>query len=224
MGQDPESLREDIERTRLDLGRDVDALSDKMSPRRAIGRRAQRTRAGLVNLRYRVMGTARHSAGAVQQRTADTASQVSDTASGVAAQTGTAVGSAASTVQDAARRTPEVLREQTAGNPLAAGVIAFGAGWLASSLLPPTTPERLAGERIRDTAQEYAEPVAEEARRTAREVAEEMREPAKEAAQSVRDRATEGAQTVAERGRQAGTEVTAEARQAGSRMADEARR
>ena len=42
---------------------------------------------------------------------------------------------------------PQTVQRKTQGNPIAAGLIAFGAGWLVSSLLPPTRKE-----------QEFAEP------------------------------------------------------------------
>jgi hypothetical protein len=48
------------------------------------------------------------------------------------------VTSAASSVADAASSAPDMARRQTRGNPLAAGLIALGVGWLASSLLPLT--------------------------------------------------------------------------------------
>jgi len=224
MGQDPESLRQDIERTRLDVGRDVDALGEKLSPQAVIQRRARRTRTAVTNLRYRVMGTARHSADSVQERTSGTFSEVSDAASGATSRVSDTVSSAASTVEDVARRAPDTVRQRTEGNPLAAGLVAFGAGWLASSFVPPTSAEQQAAGRIRETAQEYAAPVKDQARQVAREVADELREPAKEAAEAVRSKATEGAQSVADHGKQAGSDVAGEARQAGSQVADQARR
>jgi hypothetical protein len=79
----------------------------------------------MVNLRERVMGTA-------SDTTSSTGHGISSTVSGV----GDAASSAASSVVETASSTGAAARRRTAGNPLAAGLIAFGAGWLVSSLLP----------------------------------------------------------------------------------------
>ena len=43
-------------------------------------------------------------------------------------------------------------RRQTQGNPLAAGLIAFGVGWLVSSLLPDSQKERELAHQLKDRA------------------------------------------------------------------------
>jgi hypothetical protein len=42
----------------------------------------------------------------------------------------------ASSVGDAVADAPRMVAQKTQGNPLAVGLIAFGAGWLASSAAP----------------------------------------------------------------------------------------
>lgn len=37
---------------------------------------------------------------------------------------------------ETAQKTPQKAKQKTQGNPLAAGLIALGAGWLVASLLP----------------------------------------------------------------------------------------
>ena len=71
------------------------------------------------------------------------ASSVSDAASSAASTVSDAASSAAAAVQDA----PQVARRQAQGNPLAAGLIAFGAGWLVSSLAPASRAEQGQGHR-----------------------------------------------------------------------------
>jgi hypothetical protein len=41
---------------------------------------------------------------------------------------------------------------QTQGNPLAAGLIAFGVGWLAASLIPASRPEQQAAAKAKEHA------------------------------------------------------------------------
>ncbi len=51
---DPEEIREEIERTRDELSRDVDALRDKVSPGQVARRQADRLRAGVARVKDRV--------------------------------------------------------------------------------------------------------------------------------------------------------------------------
>jgi len=179
MGQEPDQLRADIERTRAELDRDVDALTEKVSPGRIVDRRVQRTKGTVRSWKDRVMGSASGAAGSV-----------SDTASSTAEGASSAVQSAAGTVQ-----------ERTQGNPLAAGVIAFGVGWLAASLIPASRVEEQAGGKVRELATEHGDTVAQPVKQVASDVAEQMKEPAREAAQSVQQTAREGAQHVTDEGR-----------------------
>ena len=103
--------------------------------------------------------------------------------------------SAASTAQhaaEAAQRAPHQARRKAEGNPLAAGLIALGAGWLLASLLPPSEAEKQAAAKVKDQAQ----PVAEEAKSQARSMAEDLKGPAQESAQRVQDSAAQSAETV----------------------------
>jgi hypothetical protein len=47
----------------------------------------------------------------------------------------------------------------TQGNPVAAGVIAFGVGLLAASLILATGAEEKAGQQLKDNAGDLIEPV-----------------------------------------------------------------
>lgn len=194
MGKSPEELRQEIERTRQDLSQDVDALSEKVSPGRVVGRKVERARGAVTSVKERVMGSA---AGGV--------STVSDQAGSL----GDTVGS---TVGDAVTGAPQAVKERTAGNPLAAGVIAFGIGWLVSSLLPATQTE----ERVASKAQEAAQPVVEKAGEIAKEAAADLKDnlqqPAQEAVQQVKQSATEAATTVKDEGAAATSSVAADAK------------
>ncbi|MGD9531397.1 MAG: DUF3618 domain-containing protein [Pseudonocardia sp.] len=216
---DPEAIRREIERTQRRLGGDVDALTEKVTPSRIMERRVGRVRNRVAGWRDAVMGSdagdnpsgARGLASQASGRLDDVTSTVSDTAS-----------DAASRVADTTRDLPDAARRQTRGNPLAAGLIAFGAGWLVSSLLPATRQEQELAGQVKDKAVEAGQPLVEQAQEKAKELGENLREPAQEAVQSVQQTAQEAVSTVQDEGRSAAEQVQGRAQQAGSTVKDEA--
>lgn len=173
MSTDPDQIREDIERTRAELSSDVDALTDKVSPTQVAQRQADKVRSAVSDVKERVMG-------------------------GVAGGADSA-GHAAATVGDAASQLPHAAKDKARGNPLAAGLVAFGAGWLISSLLPSTRQE----QQLAQSAKEQAAPLVQEAKDAAQGLADTLREPAQEAAAAVKDRAAEAGSTLRDEGRSA---------------------
>ena len=95
-------------------------------------------------------------------------------------------------VGNAVSDAPYAAKAKTQGNPLAAGLIAFGAGLLISSLIPSSQKEQDAVSTLQDNL----EPLKEKATEAAKDVAAQLKEPAQEAAQSVKATATEGAENV----------------------------
>jgi ElaB/YqjD/DUF883 family membrane-anchored ribosome-binding protein len=104
----------------------------------------------------------------------------------------------ASTVAGGARQAPARVRETAEGNPLAAGLVAFGVGWLVSSLVPASERERRLAARAKDTAMEHADTVKREVGDAAGELRDNLREPAGEAVDAVRSTASDAARTVRE--------------------------
>jgi hypothetical protein len=209
---DPDLIRRDIERTQRNLSSDVDRLSEKVTPGRIVHRRVNRARGAMTSMRDRVMGTTTGNGSAndggmsaARDKLGEGASAVADSAS-----------SAASTVAHAVEDTPQAVRRGTEGNPLAAGLIAFGAGWLLSSLVPASKAEQQLAEHAKDAAQEYGGPVAEHLGHAAEEVRDNMREPAQQAVESVRDTATDAASTVADEAKHAAGDVGDRAQEAKS--------
>jgi hypothetical protein len=193
---EPERIRREIEGTQRNLSTDVNALTEKVSPGRIVERRVGRVRTALGSAKDRVMGTA-----------ADHASTAGDKVGAVASTAGDKVSSAADAVGDA----PASIRRGTQGNPLAAGLIAFGAGWLVSSLLPASEPERRLAGQAEDLAREHVAPAAQHA---AEELKENLREPAQQAADSVRSEAADSASTVKDETRSAAGDVAGRAQEA----------
>lgn len=190
----PEEIQNRIEATRAGLSRDVNRLSEKVSPGRAVSRRVDRVRGSVNSLRDRVMGSAddgtgvRGAAGTVGDAGSSMGSSVADTATAM----GSSVGAA-----------PEKMRRQAQGNPLAAGLIAFGTGWLLATLAPATDAERRLAEQAEDKAGRLAEPVKE----GAQEVAANMKEPARQAVDEVRSTAGDKAAETADQARSATADV-----------------
>lgn len=212
MTSDPDQIRGEIHQTQRELSADVDALTEKVSPPRVLERRVRRTRTTMTNIRKRIMGSTTGGAPSARDTIASTASDARNMVSSGASSAGETVSSA-----------PEAVRRRTAGNPLAAGVIAFGAGWLLSSLIPPTTPEQKLAGQVKDAAAGQARPMAQQLGDVAQETKEQLREPARQAAESVRTSATGAASAGAEEAQSAAGDVAGGAQEGRNSLADQAR-
>lgn len=211
MVEEPDRLRQDIERTRASLTRDVDLLAEKTSPRQVARRR-------WTAAKEKVMGTtehARHATGDTASALQDRASSAAGTVSDKASQLGDKAGSAAHGVADTVRDTPQAVTRQTQGNPLAAGIIAFGVGMLAATLIPVTDAERRAGQQLKENAGDLTDRVKDVANEmkddvsgTVQEAAGQVKETAQDAARTTRQQARSSAQDAKEQTRQATQDAT----------------
>lgn len=203
MGQTPDEIRNEIEATRADLRDDVDRIADRTSPKRIAQRRTDRVRSRAHDLKERVMGAAPdretfHEAG---QRAQETAHTVRDSVKGTAEQ-------AAETV----RSVPGQTARQTQGNPLAAGLIAFGVGLLAGSVISESQAERRAARRLKEQMGGAVEPVKQSVMESAQRVKEDARESAQHAAGQVKESAAEAGQATRESTQEQARQVTEQAR------------
>jgi hypothetical protein len=82
------------------------------------------------------------------------------------------------------------------GSPLAAGLVAFGAGMVIAGLIPATKAEAQGALRLKDAAQEHGQPVMDEAKSAAQEVGEQLKDKATQAAQEVKASAQDSADRV----------------------------
>lgn len=192
MSTDPQAIREDIERTRSELSSDVDALTDKVSPSRAAHRQADRVRSAFTSAKDAVMGTASDQAHRVGDRVSGTGHSIGDRLS----DTGHAIGEAPTAVRDSAR-----------GNPLAAGLVAFGIGLLVASALPSTRRE----QDLARSAKEQAAPLVDEVKEGARQLADDLKQPAQEAASHVTEQAKEAGQQIKQEATSAAQDVREDA-------------
>jgi len=168
--QSPEEIRRDIERTRAELASDVDTLHQKVSPSAIAQRRSEAVRSRFTTMKDKVMGSA-----------GDTRSSA---ASGLHGAT------------DTAKQAPSAVRQQAQGNPLAAGMIAFGAGWLVSSLLPASDKEKQVALQAQDRVSEHSDTLTAPLKEAAQGARETLQPKAQEAAESVKVSATEAADNV----------------------------
>ena len=182
----PDEIRADIERTRAELSSNVDTLADTANPKNIANRQVDKVKDGLLGVKDRVMG------------------------SGDTGGTGS-LGSArdsASSAGDAVSAAPGKAKEKTRGNPLAAGLIAFGVGLLISSAIPSSQKEQQA---ISDLQEKHLEPLKTKASEAGKEMADNLREPAQEAAEAVKATATDAAQNVKDEGAAAKDQVQGQA-------------
>ena len=91
---------------------------------------------------------------------------------------------------------PSAVRQQTQGNPLAAGVIAFGTGWLISSLLPASEKEKQATIEAKDKVSEHSDTLTAPLKEAAQNAKENLQPHAQQAADSVKSTATDAAGNV----------------------------
>jgi gas vesicle protein len=203
VGEESDQLRREIEETRRELGTDVDALGEKVSPRRVMERRVDRTKDAIGGLKEKVMGTTSDVSSSTGGAVSGAASTVQDKVSGAAS----GVQHAASSVGETASDTAYRARRQAQGNPFAAGLVAFGLGWLVSSLLPPSQKERELAQQVKDQAQPAVQAVGQQAGQALSEVKDNLQQPAQQAVESVKQTATDAAGTVKDEARSAAGDV-----------------
>lgn len=181
MTSDPDQIRREIERTRSELSDDVNALGDKVSPGSMARRQVGRVRRAATDVKESVMGTSSDAADKGQQ--------------------------AAAAVGDTVSEAPSMVVERAKGSPLAAGLIAFGLGVLASSLIPASRTEQQAAQAVKDAAQ----PALQDLGDAAKQAADNLKEPVQQALDEVKSTAADAAQNVREEAGQATEQVKEQA-------------
>ena len=201
---DPDEIRADIERTRAALSDNVDDLAESVKPKNVAGRQVGKVKEAAGNLKDRVMGSDDDDySGSAVGPVGDKASSAKEAVADKASTAKDTVSEKASDARDAVMQAPSRMKRRAQGNPLAAGVVAFGLGMLVSSLIPSTKKERAAVSQL----QENLEPVKEKASEVARDIGEGLKPAAQEAAESVKTTAQEGVESVKQEGQSAAADV-----------------
>ncbi len=199
----------DIEATRASLSRDIDELTDKVSPARVMDRRKEAAKGRIGSIRDKVMGAA-PDLDTVRDRVPGAGSGpgsgpgVGERVSGVASNVSESVSSGASGAVD-------TLGAKAQGNPLAAGLVAFGAGMLLSALLPASDKETRVASKAVEAAKEHGQPVLDEAKSVGQQMGQELKESAAESAQQVKETAQASAETVKAEGQSSAQNVKQDA-------------
>jgi ElaB/YqjD/DUF883 family membrane-anchored ribosome-binding protein len=182
---DPDEIRAQIEQTRSNLSADVNGLADSVNPTVIAKRQVNKVTGAVTGVRHKVMGAASSASSSMSE----TGSTMTDTVSGA----------------------PDKLTAQTAGNPLAVGLIAFGVGALIGSLLPASSAEKQAATKVKENVTPMVTDVA-------KEVAGNLKEPAQGAMDSVKSTATDAAATVKDESSSAADDLKDQAQDAKNTM------
>jgi ElaB/YqjD/DUF883 family membrane-anchored ribosome-binding protein len=210
MDQEPQELRQDIDRTRREMDRTLDQIQERVTPSRIVQRRADRLRGTVTGVRERVMGTAGDVRDASQEQVQRGEGRLQD----VQGQ----VGEISQQAREAVQHAPQAARERTRGNPLAAGLIAFGAGLLAGSLLPESRRE----QELAEQAREHLEPVRQELTAAGKEVAEELKHEAQAKAEETKETVSQAADAVRADAQGAADDLQQEAKARGESVRERA--
>ena len=202
MGPSSQDIRADIEHTRERLTEDVDELAERASPRGMAQRRTERIREAVFGMRDKVKSNGHGDGHAARERARRAVEQAREQGGHTRERLGETAGQAGSAVREA----PHRATERTQGAPLAAGLIAFGAGMLLASLLPSSRREQQAAERLT----ELAEPATEAARESVERLKADERQSAQDAVQRIKAAATDAALSA---GKHAGQQAKEQAQQ-----------
>jgi gas vesicle protein len=211
---DPDVIRRQIEDTRRELSYDVDALNEKVNPARVVDRRVTAAKGRLTSVKEKVMGSAQDTTSSAQGMASNAAGSVQNAASSAADSVQSAASSAAGAIQQA----PDTVVRQTQGNPLAAGLIAFGVGWLVSSLLPASDKEKQLAQQAESAVREHKDQLLEPAKQAAQEIGDQLKPAAQDAVESVKSTAQDAASTVKEEGQAAVQDVQGQAQESKERV------
>lgn len=192
MGTRPDEIEDQIRKQRQEMSSTLEAIGDRVSPGQAVNRQRRRIRSRVQSWRTRVMGSR----------------DWGEQARRMQQQGGQAVGEAMERTEHGMQQAPHMVERQTRGNPMAAGLVAFGTGLLIGSVIPESRAERDAARRVAPGMPQ----VADEVRHAGEEVASETGEAAKREAQELRESAGESMRHVTEEARESGQQVADEAR------------
>jgi hypothetical protein len=157
------------------MGETLDAIGDRLSPERMVERRKAAVGQRWYRVRTSIMGSPGYQEPATRR--------IQERAQGMA-----------ESAREGMHHTQQMAGDTVRGNPLAAGLVAFGLGVLVASILPKSRTE----QRLVDTARPQIDRATQEVRSTARELASDAQDEARQAAQQLKGAATEAGQHVKE--------------------------
>lgn len=195
---EPDMIREDIEATRAQLSANVDALGEKINPKKAAERQTEKIKEAATAVKEKVFGGMHDAREGLASTTAHSASAV-----------------------------PRRVTASAQGSPLAAGLVAAGIGFLLGSVLPSSEKERRTVRQVKeseavsavtDEVKTMAKDLGDQLKEPARTAAEQVKETAQEGVTNVRETAAEAGDAVKEETRFAATAVKQDAESSAARV------
>lgn len=188
-----EQLKREIADRREDIGRDLEVIGDRVSPGRMADRSRERARRRVYSLRDRVMGPV---------DSARTTFGDSPGDRGIGAR----VGEMASGLSD--HDPAGSVSGRVEGSPIAMGLVAFGIGFVAGSVIPPSRSEQAVAQRLEPGVTQLAQGAAE----TVREAGQHLAPAVQDEAASLKQDAQEAVGHVADTGKEQAAALREEAR------------
>lgn len=244
MGKSATEVRREIAQTRGELSETIEALEvrigevresvvDKVSPKRVWQRKTAEVRSRLDDLGSSITGSKQAVAGSLggaraslteksattTERTGDLMGRTKSKIRGQAQELSERAGDTAASATDQAKAAPTAVRQRTESNPMAAGLLALGAGFLAATLIPPSERERKAATKV----QSGLEPLKREATNVGREIAGELQQSAQGSVEQLKVRAEEAVERVKQDTQASTAEVKDQAQEATTQVKRKAR-
>lgn len=202
---DPARIRDEIRMTRSRMDDTLYELEDRVAPSRVAERTRARAKSRWNSVRNSVMGS-------MDDPTSSGGTVPSMGSSG----SSRGVGDVAHDAADQARQAPQMAKQKTRGNPLAAGMIAFGVGAMVSALLPESEREQQLVEdaadkvdlqQVRGKVEQVVQDVQEPVQERAQEGVEDIKGTASDHAREIKDKAASSGQRVKSDAKDAGEQV-----------------
>ena len=188
MSSNPSEIRAQIEQTRARLSDNVDELADQATPAHIAQRQVNKAKRAGSRLLDRVLGTVEDVRDSALDKAHDLASGVREAGDSVTGQ--------ASEFGHGVADLPREAGRQTQGNPVAAGVVAFGIGLLIAAAFPASRREQELAEAVKEKAQ----PLTDHVTAAAHEIADNLSEPAAQAVDTLKESAADAVDAVREEG------------------------
>lgn len=206
MGKTAAELREEIEQQRAEVGRDLDAIGDRVSPGRIVERKTEAVKGKFRGVKDAVMGTADDAGESMQNGLQKAGERVDETRQ-------QAVG-AVHHVTDTVGQAPDKVRSATQGNPLAVGLVAFGVGLLGATLIPTSRREREMARQLQPQLEDAARRAAETGRELGRGMVDDFKPEVEHAMGQLKEEASGAAQRLTDDAKGSASDAAAEAKSA----------
>ena len=202
MDQDTEQLRAEIDQQRAAISSTVDQIENRVSPSRIVARRQDSVRRTFTNWKDTIFGNDEPDYPGYPGYRSSSEALGYDSRAGEAGSL-EAARDRASSAMSTVSGMPETARRQAQGNPVVAGAIALGVGWLIGSLMPQSEKERELARRMEPKLAEVASTVKAEGQ----QMASDLQEPAQDAVEQIKEAGREATTEVKDSGAAAAQSV-----------------